>query len=149
MSTRALAVLSMSVLSLCGAACNRENDGSKGFTVDLAVSPKYCGDGRNIVAVVIGRRRARLNAEPDAAFPAVVQGLREVMSYRAEKVVYIKAEPEVQWGEVLELVDNVWSEVNVIGILTPQVEALARQTDCLSPSCRDCTKLGGFPTHSR
>jgi hypothetical protein len=147
MSTRTLAVLSM--FFLCGAGCDREDGHSKGFAVDMAASPKSCGDGRDIVAVAIGSRRAKLNAEPDAAFPEVVQRLRDVMSYRAEKVVYIKALADVPWGEFLELVDDVWPEVNVVSILTPQVEAMVRQTYCLSPSCRDCTKFGGFPTRTR
>ena len=145
MPNRAFSVLSISVLFLCVAACNRGNEQSRGFPVDLAVSQESCGDGRTIVAVAIGGHRARPNAEPDAAFPKVVQRLREVMSYRAEKVVYIKAEPQVPWTEFLELVDYVWPEVQVVSILTPQVEAMARRTLCLSPSCRDCTGRGGFP----
>jgi hypothetical protein len=145
MSTRVLTALSMSMLLLCGAARHRDYGGSKGFAVDLATSPKSCGEGSEIVAVAIGRHRARLNAEADAFFPEVVQRLHEVMSNRAEKVVYIKAEAEVPWGEFVELVGDVWSEVNVVSIITPQVESMSRQTYCLSPSCRDCINLGGFP----
>jgi hypothetical protein len=147
MSTRTLAVLSVPMLFICGAACNRENVASKGIMVDLATSPKSCGDGSHIIAVAIGGHRAKLNAEPDAAFPEVVQRLRKVMSYRAEKIVYVKAEAEVSWGEFLELVDDVWPEVNVVSVLTPQVEV--RRTYCLSPSCRDCTRFGGLPMRSR
>jgi hypothetical protein len=145
MSNRAVSLLSMSMLFLCDAACNMGNEQSWGFRVDLAKSQETCGDGRSIVAVAIGGHRARLNAERDAAFPKVAQRLREVMSYRAEKVLYIKAEPQVPWTEFLELVDQVWPDVQVVSILTPQVEAMARRTLCLSPSCRDCTRLGGFP----
>jgi len=72
--------------------------------VDLAASAESCGDSSNIVAVAVGRHRARLNAEPDVTFPEAVQGLREVMTYRAEKIVYVKAEADVSWGEFLELV---------------------------------------------
>jgi biopolymer transport protein ExbD len=134
---------------MCGAACQRGSGTAKGFMVDLATSAESCGDSRTIVAVAVGRHRAKLNAEPDATFPEVVQRLREVMSYRAEKVVYVKAEAEVSWGEFLELVGDVWPEVNAVSILTPQVEAMARRTYCLGPSCRDCTKFGGFPTRTR
>jgi hypothetical protein len=114
--------------------------------VDLAASAESCGDGSDIVAVAIGRHRAKLNAEPDATFPEAVQRLREIMSTRGEKIVYVRAEAEVSWGELMELVDDIWPEVNVVSILTPQVEAISRRTLCLGPSCRDCTKFGGFPT---
>jgi hypothetical protein len=119
---------------------------SKGFMVDLAASAESClDDSRNIVAVAIGRHRAKLNAEPDATFPETVQRFREVVSVNAEKIVYVRAEAEVSWGEFMELVDDVWPEVNVVSILTPQVEKMSRRTYCLGPSCRDCTKFGELP----
>ncbi len=46
----------------------------------------------------------------------------------------------------MELVDDVWPEVTLVSVLTPQVEAMYRRTHCLGRSCRDCTKFGGFPT---
>jgi hypothetical protein len=117
--------------------------------VDLATSGESCGDGSLIVAAAIGGHRAKLNAEPDRTFSETVQRLREVMSYRAERIVYVRAETGVSWGEFMELVDDVWPEVNVVSILTPRVEAVLHRTYCLGPSCRDCTKFGGFHTRTR
>ncbi len=68
------------------------------------------------------------------------------MTYRAEKLLYVKAESGVSWGEFVELIDQVWPETDVVSILTPQVEALARQRYCLTPSCYDCAKLRHFQT---
>jgi hypothetical protein len=147
MPTRTLVLLPISLLLLCGTACERENGTPKGFIVDVATSAESCGDGTYIVAAAIGGHRAKLNAEPDRTYPETVKRLREVMSYRAERVVYVKAETGVPWGEFMELVDDVWPEVNVVSILTPQVEAMSRRTFCLGPSCRDCARFGGF--HSR
>jgi hypothetical protein len=81
---------------------------------------------------------------PAATIPEAAQRLREVMSTRAEKVVFVKAEADVSWGEFVELVDHVWPEVDVVSILTPQVEMLARRTHCLSTSGRVCAGFGGF-----
>src|ERR1700674_2080230 len=146
MSTVTLARSTVAALFVCSPACHYGSGAQKVFLVDLATSAESCGDSGNIVAVAIGRHRARLNAEPDVTFPEAVQRLREAMTYRAEKIVYVKAEADVSWGEFLELVDDVWPEVNVVSILTPQVEATARRTYCLGPSCRDCTRFGGFHT---
>ena len=118
--------------------------------VDVAsTSVPPCGDSGNIVATAIKGHKAKLNAEPVAALPAVRRRLREVLSYRAEKLVYVRAESDVPWSEFIELVDNVWPETDVVSILTPQVEAQAGRTYCLQPSCRDCTGLGGFRSRSR
>jgi hypothetical protein len=59
--------------------------------------------------------------------------LREALRYRAEKVVYVEAEPGVTWGEFLTLVDHVWTEADVVSLITPQVDALARKSICLTP----------------
>ena len=55
-----------------------------------------------------------------------VARLHEVLIYRAERAVLVKAEPDVSWGEFLAMVDHLKPEVTRLAILTPQVEALAR-----------------------
>jgi hypothetical protein len=91
--------------------------------IDVATSPDSCGDSRDVVVAAIGRHRARLNGEFDVTITDVGQRLHEVMSYRAEKVIYMKAAPDVSWGDFLELVDEVWPEADVVSILTSQVES--------------------------
>lgn len=112
--------------------------------IDLATSPKRCGDGREMVAVAISGHRVQLNAEPDAPLPTVVPQLHDIMRTRAEKVVYVAAEPALPWGEFVDLVDSLWPEVDVVSLVTPQVETEARRTFCIRPSCRDCRKFGGY-----
>lgn len=148
-STRIINAFSLLVVILCIGACTGESKATKGLLVDVATSSAPCGDSRNVIAVAMGGHRARLNIEPDASIPEVTQRLREIMSTRAEKVVFVKAQANVSWGDFLELVDHVWPEADVVSIFTPQVEALARQTYCLSPSCRDCTGFGGFRPRNR
>jgi len=67
--------------------------------------------------------------------------LRAVSKNRAEKVVYIKAEAGVSWGEFMELLDNVRPEVEIISLLTHQVERSSHGHLCLAPSCGDCARL--------
>ena len=150
MATGRIVILSTSVLFLCCAACTRDTGPAKGIIIDVASSSAPCGDSpRTLVATAIGAHKARLNQEPVAAIPEVCRRLREVLSYRAEKVVYVNAEAEVPWEDFMELVDNVWPETDVVSILTPEVEVLGRRTHCLHPSCRDFTRFGGFRTRTQ
>lgn len=133
---------SVIVVILCCACCTVGHEPTKGFVVDVATSPASCGDGSQIVATATGKRSARLNAGPDLAIAEIRHQVRVEMSYRAEKVVFVRANAGLSWGEFLELVDELWPEVEVVSLLTPQVES--HRTSCLSPSCRDCTNFGGF-----
>ena len=85
-----------------------------------------------------------MNAELDAALPTVVLRLHDIMRTRAEKVIYVAAEPTVPWEEFVELVDSVWPEADVVSLVTPQVEAEVRRSFCIRPSCRDCRNFGGY-----
>jgi hypothetical protein len=135
----AAAVLSI-MANVYSAACN-EGPKTRGFMIDIATAPESCGDGRNIVAIAVGSRRARLNGEADVPITELVPRLHEVLSYRAEKLVYVAAEADVSWGEFLELLDRVWPEADLVSIVTPEVKALAQRRYCLAPSCGQCIKL--------
>ena len=142
---RTTAILSVLLIILCCTACSWEHKAAKGFMLDIA-SARKCGedDIRRIVATAIAGRRARLGVEPDGTIPEVALRLRDVTSYRAEKLVYVKADAGVSWGEFLELIDVVWPVADVVSTITPQVEALAHGRYCLTPSCGDCVKLRRF-----
>jgi hypothetical protein len=63
------------------------------------------------------------------------------MKYRAERVVYLAAEPGVAWKDVLALVQRVWNEAEVISIVTPKIAELAQRRICLTPSRETSEKL--------
>ena len=113
--------------------------------VAIADAPTSCGDGRPVVVRALGRGRVKLNAEPEGTLDEAVSLIHEVMVYRAEKVLYVTADSAVNWGEVLEVVDRVWKEGDVISIVTPTVDQLARTRHCLVPSRRP---YGQVPRHS-
>lgn len=141
---RTAKILSMSVVILCCAAYTRQLSPATGFMINAATSRESCGDSRDVIAVAIGRHRARLNNEPDAPIVEVAKRLHDVMRTRAAKVLFVQAEPNVPWEESVELVDHSWPEANVLSVLTSRVEVLARRNWCRGLSCRDCTGLGGF-----
>ena len=128
-----------------GFACNRAKETtSRGFLIDIATSPKRCGDGRNVVATAIGHHQVKLNQGDAIEIPEVAPRLREIFKYRAERLLYVRAEPGVPFAECIELIDAAWPEVEITSLITPQVEAQARKSYCLSPSCVPCTTLRSF-----
>jgi hypothetical protein len=130
-------------------ACNRTHRQSKGFMLDIAAAPEECGDSRNVVATAMGSHKAKLNAAEGLGMAEVAVGLREALKYRAEKLVYVKAEPDVSFADFMELVDTIRPEAEVISLITSEVEVLARERWCLAPSCGACTSLRSFGQGNR
>ena len=94
----------MLVTVIFSCACHQRQP-AKGFRLDIAASPKWCGDGREIVLSAVGGGKVRVNAGLDAAMAEVMKRIHEANRYRAVKLVFIKAEPDVSWGEFMELAD--------------------------------------------
>jgi len=76
-------------------ACDRTRPQSKGFMLDIAAAPEECGDSRIEVAAAMRSHKAKLNAQEGLGMAEVAARLREALKYRADKLVYVKAEPEV------------------------------------------------------
>jgi len=138
----------MLLIVLTGIACTRGGRSTGLLIIDIASAPDLatllgtdaCGDERYLVAVAKGHAQVKLNMGPAVPSTEAVQRIHEVMRFRAQKVVFVKADADVPWGQFVEMVDRVWPEADVVSIVTPRVEALAAQRYCLSPSCRDCVR---------
>lgn len=114
---------------------------SAGFMIDIATAPQDCGDARYIIASAVGNHRVILDPDPSFDIRELPARLREVLKYRAEKLVYVRAEPGVAFGEFVQLVDTVRPEAEIISLITPRVDAVARARYCLAPSCGPCNDL--------
>jgi hypothetical protein len=135
------------VAILCSIACTAKERPAEGLRVDVAMAPGSCGDGRDVVAAAVGKHKAKLNGAADVSIGELKLQLHKVLSYRAEKLVYVTADADVSWGEFVELVDGVWPEADVVSLITPRVKAMAARTYCLAPSCGQCAALRSL--HSR
>jgi hypothetical protein len=140
-SKRKLAAVSVVVAMLGCIGCGRKSVPETALILDIATAPQSCGDGRSIVAIALGSGRAKLNGEAAVPLVQLAARIRDVQSYRAEKLLYVTAEAGVQWGDFVAMIERVWPEADVVSIVTPQVERLARQRYRLAPSCGRC---GGF-----
>ena len=87
-----------------------------GFVVDVAFSPKSCGDGIHVVATVMVNHQARLNSTPPFNISDARWTIRNRLSTRAVRLVYVRADPHVTFGEFAEFVDAVSPEVEVLSM---------------------------------
>jgi len=117
---------------------------SAGFMIDTATALEHCGAGRAIVASADGNRRATLYRYPSFDIRELPPRLRKTLKYRAEKLVYVRAEPGVAFGEFVQLVDTVRPKAEIISLIAPKVEALARARCSLAPAIL-VKQLAGFP----
>ena len=149
MSAASQLIVPVSMMVVFTVACDRTHRQSKGFMLDIAAAPEGCGDSRNVVATAMGSHKARLNAEEGLGMAEVEAGLRKALKSRAEKLVYVKAKPDVSFADFMELVDTIRPEAEVISLITPEVEVLARRRSCLAPSCGACASLRLFGRGNR
>ena len=131
-------------LAVLALACGSERAPSRGYLLDIAKAPERCGDGRYVVITAIGQHRVRIHLSLFLDTDSAAHWLRDTFRTRAERLVYVRAEPGVAFGEFVELVDRVWTEADVVSVVTPQIEVLARKRVCLAPSCGLCKE---FSTH--
>lgn len=141
MKTEWTAIAVMLTLALLVLASGTRRSPSAGFMLDVATAPESCGDGRDIVASALGHQRVTLHFDQGFDIRELPSKLRTELSSRAEKLVYVTAEPGASFGEFLQLVDAVRPEAEIISLITPQVEVLASARFCLAPSCGPCDDL--------
>lgn len=124
------AAVSLVTVTLCCCACHQRQP-TRGFKLDIAASSESCGDGRELVLIAVGGGNAKLNSGPAAGMAEAIQRIHEANRYRANKIVWVEAGPDVSWGEFMELADRAWPETQVLSLLTPQVDAMVRRHGCL------------------
>jgi len=134
-SKRSIVAVSI-VLATLG--CSSERAIETTLILDVATSPKSCGDGNDLVATAMGSGRAKLNSETFASLDQLAARIHEAQRYRVEKLLYVTAEDGVDWGDFVAMVKRAGPEADVVSVLTPEVVRLARQSYCLAPSCGRC-----------
>jgi hypothetical protein len=129
---------------------NRKHPPTYGFPLDVAKVPapdppapmhSLCGDMRYIIATAAGNGRGSLNGEADLSLDQLALRIREIMRYRALKLVYVKGGSGVSWADFVDMLDRIWPEAGVVSIITPEVDRLAHQQHCLATSCWPCDSL--------
>jgi biopolymer transport protein ExbD len=94
----------------------------RGYMTKVAVKRADCGEGDRSIVVHVGRTgRASLNGE--VLQPEELEHrLRDIFSRRAEKLVFVSADPEVPFALVARVIDLANGHVDHVALLTPTVQ---------------------------
>ena len=93
----------------------------KGLPVYLAEPPKYCGDGKSLVVYALKDGSLKLNAE-SLKRDELANRLRDVFQTMAERLLVVKAGPDVPFQDVVQIIDIARTQANYVALLTPNIE---------------------------
>ena len=93
-----------------------------GFVTKIAIKRADCGDGPRTIVVHVGKSgRTLLNGE--AVKPGQLESrLHEIFSVRAERLVFLSADPEVTFAKIVPVLDLAQGQVDYVALLTPKVQ---------------------------
>jgi biopolymer transport protein ExbD len=96
---------------------------SHGYFAKIAVKRTNCGgDGpRTIVVHVAAANQVSINGEV-LPHRGLEQRLREVFSTRAERLLFLTADPDVPFAQVVAAMDLAARHVDHVALLTPSVQ---------------------------
>ena len=101
----------------------------KGLPVGIVHRLRDCGERRSsfprgieVIAHVRQNGSVRLNLEEAITRNVLAKRLHELFRTRTERVLFLKADPDLPFQSVAEIIDIAQSEVDYVGILTPAVE---------------------------
>jgi biopolymer transport protein TolR len=78
---------------------------------------------RTVVIIIDKDKRMHLNSE-DTDENKLGQRLEEIFKTRAERIVFVKADPDLEFGIVAKAIDIAkGAQMDKIGLMTPKIEA--------------------------
>lgn len=99
---------------------------SKGLPVYFAELPRYCADGRTIVMTVHRGAAVNLNSEV-WEHGRLEDRLREVYRTRAERLLFVRGDSDVDVVEVAQAIDIARTQIEYVVLLTPSIEKGIRE----------------------
>jgi len=80
-------------------------------------------DDRTVVIVIDKNANVKINQE-DSSWAKLEDRLVEIFKTRAEKVVFVKGDPDLEFQVVARAIDTAHSAgIDKVGLMTPKVEA--------------------------
>jgi biopolymer transport protein ExbD len=80
-------------------------------------------DDRTVVIVIDKQGNVKINQE-DSTWPKLEDRLVDIFKTRAEKVVFVKGDPDLEFQVVAKAIDIAHSAgIDKVGLMTPKVEA--------------------------
>jgi biopolymer transport protein TolR len=97
-----------------------------GLPVYIAVPPKSCADGGPIVVQVHHGGSLNLNSET-LERGGLENRLKEVFATRAERLLFVNGDPDVDFGEVAQIIDIARTQADYVALITPSIEKDLRE----------------------
>lgn len=86
-------------------------------------SPPSNADDRTVVIVIDKQKNVKINQE-DSSWDKLEERLVDIFKTRAEKVVFVKGDPELEFQTIATAIDTAHSAgIDKVGLMTPKVEA--------------------------
>lgn len=80
-------------------------------------------DDRTVVIVIDKNNNVKINQE-ESSWPKLEDRLIEIFKTRAEKVVFVKGDPDLEFQVIARAIDTAHSAgIDKVGLMTPKVEA--------------------------
>jgi biopolymer transport protein TolR len=80
-------------------------------------------DDRTVVIVIDKNSNVKINQE-DSSWPKLEDRLVDIFKTRAEKVVFVKGDPDLEFQTVARAIDIAHAAgIDKVGLMTPKVEA--------------------------
>jgi biopolymer transport protein TolR len=100
-------------------------DKPHGLPLQIAYQGKgeNCETGRLVVARALANGNVSLNSEVEMRRSELADRLNQIFRTRAERVVFIEADPDLPVSSVADVIDISRREVDLVAILTPAVES--------------------------
>ena len=142
-------ISTISVVLLAGVVCRERPHATLGFHVHEARPPGLEGRGESLscdydqlfVMRVYGTHRVQLNDGKAGTIGEVLPLLKEALMGIPEALVMVRAEPNVSYADVIEVIDAVYHETDYVSLMTPKIQALKEEGGCplpLRPRARGC-----------
>jgi biopolymer transport protein TolR len=111
-------------------------DKPHGLPLQIAYQDKECFDNRrDVVAQVLANGNVSLNSEvPEIRRSQLADRLNQIFRTRAERLIFIEADPDLPLSSVVEIIDISQSQVDFVAILTPAAEGACRSMHLTSPA---------------
>ena len=101
-----------------------DRDKPHGLPLQIAYQKKECfDDTRLVVARALTNGKVSLNGEVELRRSELADRLHQIFRTRAERVLFIEADPDLPVSSVADVIDIARKEVELIVIVTPAVEA--------------------------
>jgi biopolymer transport protein ExbD len=97
----------------------------------IADATNVCGDSHTLVVTALGKHSFAINDSGALNIATLISRLNDQLQYRAEKVLFLSAEPGASYSDFIEMTNAIYHPDVSVSLLTRHVRASAQDDGCL------------------